>query len=118
MALDTANDDPAYLLGRLFAVIETAQVMVIANVNATVGDRGFKAALMMPASQFPSLMKRLQAYCGKLRRVGRGQTIEPLAQDIVSRLNGFPRALGLQAQGRFILGYYHQSHALRHPAER
>jgi CRISPR-associated protein Csd1 len=109
VSLDRDNENPAYQLGRLFAAFETAQRLALGPVNATIRDRYFGAASATPASVFPLLMRGVQSHLGKLRKEGKGRWLEREIEDINDKLGpSLPRALRLEAQGRFVLGYYHQ----------
>ncbi|MCK0206694.1 type I-C CRISPR-associated protein Cas8c/Csd1 [Starkeya koreensis] len=109
VSLHRENADPAYQLGRLFAAYETAQRMALGKVNATIRDRYFGAASATPASVFPILMRGVQNHLGKLRKSGKGVWLEREIEEITNRLDDhLPRSLPLEAQGRFVLGYYHQ----------
>lgn len=112
MSLERDFPDPAYQLGRLFAVYETAQRMALGRVNATIRDRYFGAASATPATVFPMLMRGVQNHLSKLRKEGKGGWLERDIGDIADRLGpSMPRSLSLQAQGRFVIGYYHQRQA-------
>lgn len=109
VSLDRENDHPAYQLGRMFAALETAQRMALGKVNATIRDRYFGAASATPATVFPLLLRGAQNHLGKLRKEGKGGWIEREIEEITDRLGPeLPRALRLEAQGRFAIGYYHQ----------
>ncbi len=109
MSLAPEEPNKAYQLGRLFAVLETAQRMALGRVNATIRDRYFGAASATPASIFPLLLRGAQNHLGKLRKSGKGGWIEREIEDILDRLSlDLPRALPLAEQGRFAVGYYHQ----------
>lgn len=109
VSLERDNPDAAYQLGRLFAAYETAQRMALGKVNATIRDRYFGAASATPASVFPILMRGVQNHLGKLRKGGKGGWLEREIEEITDRLEpALPRSLPLEAQGRFVLGYYHQ----------
>ncbi|MFG1346372.1 type I-C CRISPR-associated protein Cas8c/Csd1 [Xanthobacter autotrophicus DSM 431] len=109
VSLERDNPDPAYQLGRLFAAYETAQRMALGKVNATIRDRYFGAASATPASVFPLLMRGVRPHLGKLRKGGKGAWLEREIEEITYRLQPpLPRSLPLEAQGRFVLGYYHQ----------
>ena len=106
-----APDEPnkAYQLGRLFAVLETAQRMALGRVNASIRDRYFGAASATPASVFPLLLRGAQNHLAKLRKAGKGNWIEREIEDILDKLTlDLPRAFPLAEQGRFAVGYYHQ----------
>jgi CRISPR-associated protein Csd1 len=110
VSLDRDNPNEAYQLGRLFAILETAQRMALGNkINATIRDRYFGAASATPASVFPLLLRGVQNHLGKLRKEGKGGWIEREIEEITSHLGPeLHRALRLEAQGRFAIGYYHQ----------
>lgn len=111
--LDTENTDPAYLLGRLFAVLEKTQSDALPGLNATIRDRFYSAASATPASVFPRLLRTYQHHLGKLSG-GAKVNRERLVQDIMEAISsgGFPKQLNLQAQGVFAIGYYHQRKSL------
>jgi CRISPR-associated protein Csd1 len=112
MSLDPDNPNAAYQLGRMFAVLETAQRMALGTVNATIRDRYFGAASATPASVFPLLLRGAQSHLGKLRKQGKGGWIEREIEGITDHLPPeLPRSLRLEAQGRFAIGYYHQRKA-------
>lgn len=109
VSLQKDSPNPAYQLGRLFAAYETAQRMALGKVNATIRDRYFGAASATPASVFPLLMRGAQNHLGKLRKNGKGAWLEREIEEIAGHLGDhMPRTLPLEAQGRFVLGYYHQ----------
>ena len=109
VSLEKDNPNEAYQLGRLFAAVETAQRLALGRVNATIRDRYFGAASATPASVFPLLMRGAQNHLGKLRKAGKGFWLEREIEEIASHLPpALPRALKLEQQGRFVLGYYHQ----------
>ncbi|MDR3440656.1 type I-C CRISPR-associated protein Cas8c/Csd1, partial [Telmatospirillum sp.] len=106
-----APDEPnkAYQLGRLFAVLETAQRMALGKINATIRDRYFGAASATPARVFPLLLRGVQNHLARLRKDGKGAWLEREIEDILGNLTlDLPRSLPLAEQGRFAVGYYHQ----------
>ena len=113
VSLDKQSTQPGYLLGRLFAVLENVQRAALGSqVNATIRDRYFGAASATPASIFPMLLRNTQNHLGKLRkeRMGQAVNLEKDIREIVSGLpDQFPRSLKIEDQGRFAIGYYHQS---------
>ncbi|MFL0808600.1 MAG: type I-C CRISPR-associated protein Cas8c/Csd1 [Oceanobacter sp.] len=112
VSLDIENQDPGYLLGRLFAVLEAAQEDALGrDINATIRDRYYGAASATPASVFPLLLRNAQNHLGKVRkdRAGQAVNLEKLLIEIIDKLDSnFAKSLGLEAQGRFAIGYYHQ----------
>jgi CRISPR-associated protein Csd1 len=105
--LDPANTNPAYRLGRLFAVLEKIQEEASPGLNATIRDRYYGAASSTPVSVFTTLLRLKNHHLGKLNR-GRAVQMEKLISEIMDGLADFPRQLALPDQGRFALGYYHQ----------
>lgn len=117
VALDESNSDPAYLLGRLFAVLERLQGASHGDVNASIRDRWFGAASTTPASVFPRLIKLSAHHESKLRgdpaTKGLAIYFDRLKTSIVGKLDAkpLPAALDLPSQGMFAIGYYHQRDA-------
>lgn len=114
MSLDTANADPGYVLGRLFSLLENAQRAALGDkLNATIRDRYYGAASATPANVFPMLLRNAQHHLGRLRKDKPGLAIN-IERDIgetIAQLADFPRSLRIEAQGRFAIGYYHQTQA-------
>lgn len=115
MSLDKEASNSGYRLGRLFAVLESAQRGALGKqVNATIRDRYYGAASATPATVFPMLLRNTQNHLAKLRKEKPGLAVT-LEKEISEIIDGFapqfPRSLRLEDQGRFAIGYYHQSQA-------
>lgn len=113
VSLDKQSTNPGYRLGRLFAVLEAVQRSALGGqVNATIRDRYYGAASATPASVFPVLLRNTQNHLGKLRKEKPGLAVN-LEKDIREIVDGLPehfaRSLRIEDQGRFAIGYYHQS---------
>jgi len=67
VSLNEERTDAAYLLGRLFAVLEKAQQDAASGgkLNATIRDRYFGAASATPQSVFPVLLRLAQHHMAK-----------------------------------------------------
>lgn len=112
VSLNREEPNSAYQLGRMFAIAEIAQRMALGKVNATIRDRYFGAASATPASVFPLLLRGMQNHLSKLRKDNKGGFIEREMDQIAEQLPPeLPRALRLEQQGRFVIGYYHQRRA-------
>lgn len=115
VSLDPANTDPGYLLGRLFSVLENLQHAALGGkVNATIRDRYYGAASATPAGIFPVLLRNAQNHLSKVHKEkpGLAVRIEKDIQQIIDLIGAsFPRSLLIEAQGRFAIGYYHQTQA-------
>ena len=111
MGLNEESQDRAYVLGRLFSVLESIQLDTNPGIKATIRDRYFNAACATPASVFPILVKLKNSHMKKLEREKGSAKIyyEKLLTEIMGKIEGeFPARLSLEEQGKFILGYYHQ----------
>jgi CRISPR-associated protein Csd1 len=109
VALDPDNPNTAYQLGRLFAVLESAQYAALGRVNATIADRYYGSASTTPARVFGTLLRGLHTHVSDARKRGLGSWIEPRVGEIMLKLPpNLPRTLRLEDQGRFAVGYYHQ----------
>ena len=111
--LDTDNSDPAYLLGRLLAVLEKTEREAIRGINTTITDRFYGTASSAPQTVFPTLLKGSRTYLNRLRSYKPAAYFsnEGSQMDIMTKLHpkkGFPKSLNLEEQGIFALGYYHQ----------
>ena len=116
MGLNENCKEQAYVLGRLFAVLELIQKDANPGINSTIKDRYFNSACATPASVFPILIKLKNSHLKKIERGSTGLKIqyEKTITELMGKLNmaetqiGFPRRLSLEEQGKFMLGYYHQ----------
>jgi len=96
-----------YVLGRLFSVLERLQEK--ANGSSTIRERFFASACANPKVVFPTLLNLSIHHSAKLDNP---VFYERLKGELLARVdddNPFPAALGLEGQGKFILGYYHQT---------
>lgn len=116
MSLNEQSTIPAYVLGRLFAVLEKVQQEAIGEMNATIKDRYFTSACASPASVFPVLLRLSQHHISKAEY---GYASDRRIQEILNLLdvekNPIPARLTLDEQGVFVLGYYHQRAAFYVP---
>lgn len=104
VSLNENSSSIPYQLGRLFAVLEKAQLEA-SNIN-TIKDRYFTSASSTPASVFPVLLKLSLHHTAKGDRT---IYFEKLKGTILQMVDEFPKHLSLDEQGEFILGYYHQN---------
>ncbi len=109
LALNEDSTNKAYLLGRLFAVLEKAQKDANPDIKSTIRDKYFSSASTTPASTFPILLGLAQHHISKSEY---GYTVDKKISEIMSKLNvddnPFPKNLSLDDQGIFYLGFYHQ----------
>ncbi len=114
MSLNVERGDPAYRLGRLFALLEKAQKDAT-NPTATIRDRFFGAASATPAAVFPQLLRLGQHHISKAEY---GVYTDKLIAEVVDGIDELPKHLSLEDQGLFTLGYYHQRNALYRKGEK
>lgn len=105
MSLDPNRKDVAYLLGRLFAVLEKAQLDALGKVNATIKDRYWGAASSTPGTVFPQLLHLAQFHIAKAEY---GNVSDRRIAEIMEHVDAFPHRLDLPQQGLFAIGYYQQ----------
>ena len=116
VALDRENANPAYRLGRLFALLERTQKLALPDLNATIRDRYFAGASAAPARVFPLLVKNGMHHASAAQKVEAKRSLafwlENEMGEVWSGLEPeLPRALRLEDQGRFQIGYFHQRFA-------
>jgi CRISPR-associated protein Csd1 len=117
VALNETWASPGYLMGRLFALMEKAQLDALGSgIGSTIKDRYFGAASAAPVTVFPPLLRLSQHHLSKARS---GHYLDREIQRVVDMMpvdaehpSGFPAKLDLEAQGLFAIGYYQQKQAL------
>ncbi len=120
LSMQTLNENAlniGYRLGRAFAILEKAQKDALGkDVNAPLRERYIGAASATPRLVFPLLLRLAQHHITKVRKNPKSQGYETIFSkrmgDILDEVNDFPAVLSLADQGRFMLGYYHQTTAL------
>lgn len=111
MSLNTESRNTAYLLGRLFAVLERIQYQALGELNAGIADRYYGSASAVPFSVFPRLLSGAKHHLSRLRKDKAGMAVnldKDLGEIIAMLPETFPRHLSIDEQGRFAIGYYQQ----------
>lgn len=118
VALNREHRNIGYVLGRLFAVYELAQVAALGrDVKSTIRDKYFSGASATPANVFPIVIDLGQKHLAKARKTpktaGLGYLIEKELNAIMDVIepslpHSLPRSLRLEDQAEFAIGYYHQ----------
>lgn len=117
VSLNTESNHKAYVLGRLFAALESIQEAASPDLKKTIRDSFFSSACSNPGIAFPQIMKLSEHHLKKLKRDKPGMAVnsQKLLQSLQDMLeveeNPFPAFLQLNDQGLFILGYYQQRQA-------
>lgn len=118
VGLNENCENAAYVLGRMFSVLEAIQEEANPGINATIKDRYFNSACATPASVFPIILKLKNSHMKKIETKSIGSKIyfEKQLVNLQSKINvgenqetAYPKRLSLEEQGMFILGYYHQT---------
>lgn len=110
MSLDKENKTPAYLCGRLFAVLEKLQ-RNSTEVSGGITETSFASAASRPAFVFPQLLKLAKVYLKNLSSTNKASAgyYDKCIREIMDKLQGeFPNALSIPEQGKFMVGYYQQ----------
>lgn len=116
--MSTLNEEEqsmGYRLGRLFALLEKTQKDALGTVNAPLRERYIGSASATPLLVFPLLLRLTQHHvtkAGKLKSAAYETVFNKRMGDILGEMTDFPAVLPLAEQGRFMLGYYHQTNAL------
>ena len=109
MSLNLEEKNIGYCLGRLFALLEKAQLSVSPDINATIKDRYFGTASASPKAIFPILLRLAQHHISAAEY---GKFLDKQIEGIMNDIKEFPSHLNLDDQGMFMLGYYHQRNDL------
>ena len=111
MSLDKESKNPAYLLGRMFAVLERIQYQALGDINAGIADRYYGSASAVPFSVFPRLLAGARHHLSRLRKDKPGLAVnldKDLGEIIAALSQNYPRHFSIDEQGRFSIGYYQQ----------
>lgn len=110
MGLNEETNDTPYVLGRMFAVLESIQEEANPGINTTIRDKYFNSACANPASVFPILIRLKNSHIRKIEKQKEWKKIsfEKVLTELTGKIVEFPKRFTLEEQGHFILGYYHQ----------
>ena len=108
--LDDSIQHPAYVCGRIMAVLAGIQWRALGDVGAGVVQRYYAAASATPALVLGRLVRLAQTgHLPKIEPAGLRQWYDNQLADVWARLHGdVPAVLGLEEQTLFAMGYYHQ----------
>ena len=114
VSLNPDSNNEAYILGRMFSVLEAIQSDARKKdskkeINATIRDKYFSSASATPGVVFPTLVNLAQKH---LRKLDEGKKIfyDKQLTELMSKLGEtYPNRMNLPQQGAFQLGYYHQT---------
>lgn len=119
--LDPQNSTPAYVMGRLLAILEYAQLRAIGkNINATIIDRYLGGMIASPVTVLPRLLKLFEHHVSKLMdgpTKGTAIWAKNLVSELLASIDQIPQTLSLKEQAYLFLGYHHQRHFARQKVE-
>jgi CRISPR-associated protein Csd1 len=108
MYLNENSKNQAYVLGRIFSILEKIQKNAQGeNLNTTIKDKYFSTACSNPSLVFPNLIKLSHHHLNKIEgnfwQIQLGECLSLI------EIDSFPKSFNMENQGRFILGYYQQT---------
>ncbi|MBM4075444.1 MAG: hypothetical protein FJ267_07355 [Planctomycetes bacterium] len=105
--LNELETNPAYLCGRVMAILARIQKMAMPGVGAGIVQRYYAAASATPALVLGRLIRNAQV--GHLPKID-NEGIERRLAEVWSKMKTPPpRELSLEQQTLFAMGYYHES---------
>ncbi|MEW6508329.1 MAG: type I-C CRISPR-associated protein Cas8c/Csd1 [Bacteroidota bacterium] len=114
MALDKENTEVGYVLGRLFALLESVQEESAKPIrlNSTIRERYYGSFSSSPVVVMPLLLKLKNHHIVKLNG-GLKNWFEAEIKQVVDLINpkDIPSHLTLEQQALFAVGYYHQKNS-------
>jgi CRISPR-associated protein Csd1 len=109
MSLDKDNPSVAYQLGRLLAVLDECQRKALGRkINKSIVDRFLRMASTTPHLAFGRLLQMQEIYLQKMD-VATGCIYRNRINAILKYVKDFPTYFSVMDQGRFFLGFSHQS---------
>ena len=108
--LNELENEPAYLYGRIMALLATIQDHALPGVGAGVVQRYYAAASATPGLVLGRLVRLAQiGHLPKIKQDGIRISLEKQLTEVMSRLCEKPhKTLTLQEQTLFAIGYYQQ----------
>ncbi len=122
-AIDPSRTEPAYHLGRLFAVYETAQKHAHDwKLERTIRETLYSAASATPLSVFGRIERLHHHHTAKKSHpTGSSKSYSDLVSEINQNFKGgttpYPSTLNITDQAFFAVGYYHQLQHFRNLSE-
>jgi CRISPR-associated protein Csd1 len=109
-ALNELETNPAYLCGRVMAILARIQKVALPGVGAGIVQRYYAAASATPALVLGRLIRNAQlGHLPKIESEGLRSWFDRRLADVWSQMKSPPpRMLSLEEQTLFAMGYYHQ----------
>ncbi|GAQ51232.1 type I-C CRISPR-associated protein Cas8c/Csd1 [Streptomyces acidiscabies] len=112
--LSITSQQPGYLCGRAFAILEAIQHKALPDIKATIRDQYFGTAMTAPAAVLTNLRNGANGHLKRLRRdkPGTYYALEVRLSDAFAALmqldEGIPVLLDTRQKAWFVLGYDQQ----------
>jgi CRISPR-associated protein Csd1 len=110
VGLDVTNTDTAYVSGRLFAVLCRIQRAAQGDLNRDFASSSLRAVLDNPQEFLPRVWEQAEYYLSKVQG-GLANLLSGELHAVTDLLGaaGFPAEFTDEQQGKFLLGFRHQS---------
>ena len=110
VGLDVSNTDTAYVCGRLFAVLCRIQKVAQGDLNRDFASSSLRAVMDNPQEYLPRIWEQAEYYLSKLPQ-GMANILSSELHAVTNLLwaDGFPAEFTDEQQGKFLLGFRHQS---------
>ncbi len=111
MSLNREYTNTGYLLGRMLAIVERAQIASYPGISYTIKDQTYAILSVTPAALFNRVYSLSSNYFRRIPRPGTQIYLKNLLSEVANKISieGVPMRLSLEDQGRFALGYQHQN---------
>ncbi len=110
VGLDVSSTDTSYVCGRLFAIFCRIQKAAQGDLNRDFASSSLRAVMDNPQEYLPRIWEQAEYYLSKLQK-GLSYTLATELHAVTDQLGaeGFPAEFTEAQQGRFLLGFRHQS---------
>jgi CRISPR-associated protein Csd1 len=110
VGLDVLNTDTSYVCGRLFAVLCRVQRVAQGRLNRDFASSSLRAVMDNPQEYLPRIWEQAEYYLSKLQQ-GMANILSSELHAVTDLLgaDGFPAEFTDVQQGKFLLGFRHQS---------
>ena len=113
VSLNENNTTPAYLTGRIFAHMESAQRAIDPSNQTTFVKRYFARVMENPAETMPQMHLSFNLLRAKANNDDKKSAIFTAKEKVISELidmldDNYPNKLSPEQQGYFVVGYYQQ----------
>lgn len=113
VSLNENNTTPAYLTGRIFAHMESAQRAIDPSNQTTFVKRYFARVMENPAETMPQMHLSFNLLRAKANNDDKKSAIFAAKEKVISELidmldDNYPNKLSPEQQGYFVVGYYQQ----------